>query len=109
MKSILALAIVLLSNIAISCTSNQKIYEEFISTNISLPFSRMEQIGGDSIWNKDSELTHIVSIDSKYPSEKSRLFSDGYFATGKWKGTAIMLTTGCAVCLMRNFLTGHQR
>lgn len=64
MKSILALAIVLLSNIAISCTSNQKIYEEFISTNISLPFSRMEQIGGDSIWNKDSELTHIVSIDS---------------------------------------------
>ena len=64
MKSILALAIVLLSNIAISCISNQKIYEEFISTNISLPFSRMEQIGGDSIWNKDSELTHVVSIDS---------------------------------------------
>lgn len=64
MKSILSLTIVLLANIAISCTPNQKIYEEFISSNISLPFSQMEQVGGDSLWNKDSGLTHIVSIDS---------------------------------------------
>ncbi len=65
----------------------------------------MKQIGGDSIWNKDYELTHIVSIDSMYPSEKSRLFSDGYFATGRWKGTAIMLTTGCRL-LDAEFLDG---